>query len=152
MKISMRVDGGAQLARELNALPRRVARPVLRGALTAGAEPIRRAMAATAPRAPGPPDLADHMVISNTRVEGLLENDKTAAVAVGPEREFYYGFFQEVGTADHAAQPFARPGFDQGAAQAVAIIARELWTALAARGVVRREVMLTTPDSDGRFL
>lgn len=137
-KQMMRVEGGAELASTLNNLSRKMSRRVMRNALEIAAEPIRKAMSAYAPRDPGAPDLADHMVVSPTRVEGLLENDQTAAVAIGPERgDYFYGYFQEFGTAHHGAQPFARPAFDQGVDQALSTITRQLWTELAAVGISR---------------
>jgi HK97 gp10 family phage protein len=137
-KQMMRVEGGAELAASLNSISRKMSRRVMRNALELAAEPIRQTMASLAPRDPGAPDLADHMVVSPTRVEGLSENDQTAAVAIGPERgDYFYGYFQEFGTAFHSAQPFARPAFDQGVDLALRTITRQLWLELAAAGVHR---------------
>lgn len=152
MKVSVRIEGGAELAKVLNDLPKRVSKRVLRNALEAAGEPIRQGMARLAPREPGAPDLADHMVISGTRVEGLQDNDQTAAVAIGPEREFFYGFFQEWGTAFHGAQPFARPAFDSGVDRALKEITSALWTELAAVGIARLLTKASPVQSDGPLL
>ncbi len=85
-------------------------------------------------RAPGGPDLADNIVISTTRVKGLPSSE-TAAVAVGPAKRSFYGFYQEFGTAFHGAQPFMRPAFDVGVTKAIADIGRAMCTALASRRI-----------------
>jgi HK97 gp10 family phage protein len=130
MKVQMKVEGGAELASALNSLSMKISKRVKLEALKAGAEPIRSEMEKLAPRAPGAPDLADHIGISQAKVEGLIDNEQTAAVAVGPTRDFYYGLFQEMGTAFHGAQPFARPAFDGHTDSALTIIIDELWWAL----------------------
>lgn len=150
MKVDLTVTGGDQLAKAIRDCPTRVNKKVLRQALTEGAEPMRQMMGSLAPRAPGAPDLADNMVISNvTKFDGAKVGDQEAAVAVGPARLLrgaytvktrtggtrtigasFYALFQEFGTSRHGAQPFARPAFDQGVAGAIAIIRSRLWDAL----------------------
>lgn len=152
MKFSMRVEGGNELAAALNRLSTRVSKRVMRNALETAGEPIRKGMSQLAPREAGKPDLADHMTMSPTRVEGLVDNDQTAAIAIGPERDFYYGFFQEEGTAFHGAQPFARPAFDSGADAALMAIMRSLWTELAAVGVSRTVSAETPVQSEGSLI
>lgn len=152
MKISMKIVGGAELARTLNALPTRVSKKVMREALEVAGEPIRKGMEMKAPRAPGAPDIADHMVIGNAKVEGLIDNDQTAAVAIGPARGYYWGLFQELGTIHHGAQPFARPAFESGMSKALAEIVRATWTALAGRGISRSsssEAPVSSPKGGG---
>lgn len=149
MKISMKIQGGAELAKALNALPVRVSKKVMREVLAVAAGPIRSGMESKAPRAPGAPDLADHIVIGNARVEGLIDNDQTAAVAIGPERSYYWGLFQEFGTMHHGAQPFARPAFEAGVDKALSEIVRGTWTALAARGISRSSTSTAPISSPG---
>ncbi len=149
MKVSMKVEGGAELARALNALPTRVSKKVMRDALEVAGEPIRKGMEMKAPRAPGAPDMADHMVISTAKVEGLIDNDQTAAVKIGPAKGFYWGLFQEFGTIHHGAQPFARPAFDAGVSKAISEMVRATWTALAGRGISRSISQPSTPSSPG---
>lgn len=129
----MRVEGAAALGKALQGLSSRVSRGVLSKSLRSGAEPIRAAASRFAPRAPGAPDLADHIGISNARPES-----GNVAVAIGPTRNFFYGWFQEYGTTRHGAQPFLRPAFDGESQGALRIIRNEVWDALAKRGVSAR--------------
>lgn len=128
--ISLHVEGGDKLARELRGLSNRVNRHVQRDALAAGGELIRSQAAARAPRAPGAPDLADHITISTARPD-----DGSVGVAIGPARGFYYGGFLEFGTVRQAAQPFLRPAWDSEGPRALKVIAAELWAALLRRGI-----------------
>jgi HK97 gp10 family phage protein len=137
MKMKVRIEGGAALARTLNALPDKVSKSVRMQALRAGAEPLQQTMSQMAPRRPGPPDMADHIVVSAVRkggVTSIISDEDTSAVAVGPEKKFFYGFFQEYGTVHHAAQPFARPAFDATVNQSIGIIMKALWAALIGKG------------------
>jgi HK97 gp10 family phage protein len=100
-------QGGKELAAALAQLPDRASKRVQRDALLAGAEPVIARAEALAPRAPGEPDMADHIVASTaTGPHG------EPAVAVGPSRAFFYGIYQEEGTSRHGAQPFLRPALD----------------------------------------
>jgi len=107
MSVTMQVTGVAELSKALGSLSTRMSRKIQRDALVEAAEPIRRQASATAPRAPGEPDLADNIVISNARPA-----DGSVGVVVGPSKPFFYGTFQEWGTSRHGAQPFMRPAFD----------------------------------------
>lgn len=150
--VRVKFEGGPELVRALESLSTRVSKRVMREALESAGEPIRLAMQQKAPREPGAPDLADNMVIGNARVEGLLDDSQTAAVAIGPSKGFFYAFFQEFGTVHHPAQPFARPAFDEGVARAIRDIAASMWTALAAKGISRSVVKNTPVESDGPLL
>lgn len=128
--VSMRFEGGDQLAANLAKLSTRLSKAILREALTDGGEPIRGRIAQLAPRAPGEPDLADHIVIAAVR-----DQENQASVGIGPDsKAFFYDRFQELGTARHGAQPFYRPGLDEKAPEAIDIIGQELWRQLTARG------------------
>lgn len=127
--ITLRVEGGDRLARTLRELPDRVNRKVQRDALKEAAEPIRSAAASMAPRAPGAPDLADNIRISNARPD-----DGAVAVAIGPSKNFFYATFQEFGTSRHGAQPFLRPAWDREGVKALQAIKSALWNALLSRG------------------
>lgn len=140
MKVSMRVEGGQELARRLRALSARASRKVQRDALYAGAEIIRQDASDIAPRAPGAPDIAENIGISTARAD----DREAVAVAVGPTRGFRYGFYQEFGTRFHGAQPFMRPAFDRNQQRVLGAIQRELWMAL------RSET--GGPNTGGRFL
>ena len=114
------------------------------------AEQELKRMAQMAPREPGAPDLADNIVISTGRVIKPKGSDShAAAVNIGPEKRFFYGFFQEFGTVHHGAQPFVRPAFDGGVTKALSDMARALWTALAARGISRTVTSDAPIESDG---
>lgn len=141
--ITMQFEGGKELADALGQLSPRVSRKVQKEALMDAAEPMRRRMEQLAPRAPGKPDLADHMVISSERGVDAQE----VVVAVGPSKSFFYGSFQELGTAHHPAHPFARPAFDQKAESALKLFADAVWLALTGRGVRRATVLSDAPVS-----
>ncbi len=144
MAATISLTGGKELARGLSRLSERVSKRVLTEALTDAAEPMRQSMARLAPREPGAPDLADHMVITKVTKVGSTEGGRAervtsseAAVAVGPAREFFYGLFQEYGTARGGKfTPFARPAFDQESQTALTRLVASLWRALIGRGLV----------------
>jgi HK97 gp10 family phage protein len=145
MKFSVRVEGGAELARNLNSLSTRLSRRIQTDALIEGAGPIQKSASAFAPREPGKPDLADNIGISPLR-------GGDPAVAVGPTKDFYYGLFQEEGTTRHGAQPFMRPAFDSEAQRSLAIIGMALWRELAGRGFSRTVESDGPIESDGPLL
>lgn len=134
MKVAFSVSGGDDLQKKLASLPHAMSRKVQINALKAGAEPIRAAAESLAPRdtEAKPPHLADSIVVSVPRksvldAEGLFDQ---AAVEVGPSIPHFYGFFQEVGTAFHAAQPFMRPAFDSNVGRSLNIVRAEAWAAI----------------------
>lgn len=133
MKTSMTFTGDRELARALADLSTRVSKSVARQALAEGAEPIRAQGERYAPRRAPKPDLADHIVISTQRAE----NRESAAVKVGPSTGFFYGFFQEFGTAHHAAHPFMRPALSSKWRESLDIVKDAFWRVLASRGVIR---------------
>lgn len=129
MKVHVRVEGLAQLAAALRDFSTRLSRSILRQALIEAAEPMRADASSFAPRAPGSPDLADNIVISNAR-----PSDGSVGIAMGPAVAFFYGYFQEFGTSRHGAQAFLRPSFDGGAQRAINIMKAEAWHAVISRG------------------
>lgn len=146
MKVSMRFEGGEELAAELSRLSTRLSKSLLRGALEMGAAPIQKHARAIAPRRAPAPDMADHIGVSTARTQ------EQAAVAIGPTRDFFYGFFQEVGTVHHGAHPFLRPAFETEAQKSLTAIGQELWRALAARGVSRSASVSVPVQSPGRLV
>lgn len=135
--MSLNIEGGVQLAQALDRLEHSVSRKVKVNALREAAEPIREMAETLAPRddnASGE-HLADHIVIG-VPTERSLEvrgRESETIVEVGPElrpEDFFYGFFQEHGTAFHEAQPFLLPAFDSEANQALNILVDELWWAI----------------------
>lgn len=149
MKVTMKFEGGLELAQALNKLPTRVSKRVIREALERAGEPMRADMARRAPRAPGAPDIADNMVMSPARMQGISDNDQAAAIKIGPEKSLFYGLFQEFGTIHHGAQPFARPAFDAGWQKALDSVRASFWTALAAAGISRSVTSSTSVQSPG---
>ena len=144
MRTRVRFEGGAQLAKTLNQLSKGVQKKVLREALRAEVgEPIRARAAGAVNRAPGAPDIADHLVLSNGRGSSAT----SAAVLVGPSsqtrsdqagRTFAeQGAMLEFGTAKMRMFPFLRPSFDQVSRDAGLMrrIGSSLWAALIRRGV-----------------
>jgi HK97 gp10 family phage protein len=129
MNLSVRFEGGAELAKTLNALPTAVSRKIQNDALEAAAEPIVAVARRMAPREPGGRDLADN-IEQQTKRAGVDEfgDAKAAMVVVGPLKGFFYGHFQEWGTVRHAAQPFMRPAFEQNKERSLTIIKDRLWT------------------------
>lgn len=151
MKMSFHFEGGADLARKLGELPRRVSLPIQKAALLEAAEPMRVRMSELAPHEPGAPDLRAAMVISPVRASSRSDviRETETAVAVGPSRDAYYGLFQEFGTVHHGAQPFARPAFDSVAPESLRILSEVLWRELAGRGISRSTVMSSAPVMSG---
>lgn len=140
---SMRLEGGSDLAKALSGLSARVSTRLVRESLEEAAEPMRDRMEQLAPVGDPPTHLKDQIVISRTK-DGLTDARETA-VAVGPSKRAFYGSFQELGTAHHAAQPFAAPAFDQTWNQSLAIFSEALWRELAGRGI--RRGMIEAPTA-----
>jgi HK97 gp10 family phage protein len=153
MKIAMRLEGVSELVQAFDGLPKRLTNRALYELLTDAAEPMRASMASFAPREPGAPDIADNIVISKTRRKADVRDGQEVAVAIGPSKGFFYGFFQEFGTVHHGAQPFARPAFDSEWETALEIIRTDLWTILAGHGIHRPTVNApTSVQSPGALL
>lgn len=126
MSTKVKIVGGAELQRNLDALSNRLSRQK-RQTLVDAAEPIRTAMAQMAPRAPGAPDIASNIVVSAT---------EQAGISIGPAKGFYYGFFLEYGTVKMRARPFLRPAFDRHVASGLTVkgMMGSIWRALIGRG------------------
>jgi HK97 gp10 family phage protein len=130
MEISVSLTGlDALMKTLLEDLPDAVQVPTLRRALVQAAEPIRAGMAARAPRGTVAPHLADSMVtkpLSPSELEAVT--DDSAGVEIGPTKDFFYGYFWEFGTsrAGWVARAFARPAFDAGTSEALAILGERL--------------------------
>lgn len=137
MKMSLRIEGGQDLAARLARLEQSVSRKIKVDALREAAEPIRATAAKLAPRSPDAPHLADNIVIG-MKTEKTLERlgrDSETVVEVGPRAgtsgdDFFYGLFQEFGTAFIPAQPFMRPAFDTWAPRSLNALVSRLWRAL----------------------
>ncbi len=131
MKMSVKFEGGAELARTLNALPTRLSRQIKREALLDSAEPMVAVARRMAPREPGAPDIADNIEAQASR--GGLDafgDEKATTVVIGPARGFFYGYYLEFGTVKMGAQPFMRPAFDSQKDRTLALIRERLWVEL----------------------
>jgi HK97 gp10 family phage protein len=132
----MKVEGGAQLSAALRALSPRKERGALNKMLLAAAEPIRQRASDLAPVEEGKPDLKDHILavpvndkeLGQADAYGMRDRQETeSVVAVGPQKEFFYGFFQEFGTVKHGVQAFMRPAFDERVNTALTVFQKDIW-------------------------
>lgn len=125
------VSGDKDLMRRLNELGERVKKQHLQEALTEAAEPIRAKMQDIATRGQVAPHIEDNIVISNaSKVEGVRLHEDEAAVAIGPQKDFFYGWFLEFGTVKMPPQPFMREAFQQEHQGALSRLRGFLWTML----------------------
>lgn len=148
--ISVEFEGGSEMARNLDLLGAPMAARIKAAALIIAAEPMRDRMEQLAPVSfEGDPHMADNIVIgevSSRKIEAAGREGETV-IEVGPRggksgNDFFYAFFVEYGTAHAAAQPFARPAFEQTAPKCLEILGDELWFA------IRRQL----PASEERFV
>jgi HK97 gp10 family phage protein len=148
MKVSVRFEGGKELADALAGLSTRLSRKVMREVLVEAAEPIRKAASSMAPHAPGAPDIRENIIVAVAKSSVYLDlKSEVAAVAIGPKggpEGFGYGLPQEIGTIHHAAQPFMRPALHSASGQALKIAGDAAWRELAGRGI-SRSVTVDTP-------
>ncbi|MBC7193868.1 HK97-gp10 family putative phage morphogenesis protein, partial [Marinobacter sp.] len=94
VKMRVRITGASELTRRLNVLGEK-AKEVIEPATRAGAEVIRKAASDNAAKgkyATG--ELADHIVAEVKDVQPLK-----ATIAVGPDKDHFYGLFVEFGHA-----------------------------------------------------
>lgn len=132
MKTSLRVEGGAELAATLRALPAKVQRQAAIDALMEAAEPMVTVARRMAPREAGAPDIADNIEAQPVRAGKDEYGDaKADAVKWGPVKGFFYGYFLEYGTSKMSARAFMRPAFDGQAERSLGIISRRLWENIA---------------------
>jgi HK97 gp10 family phage protein len=127
--ITLRFEGGDKLRQTLASMPNRVNLSVQREALKSAADVIQQRASATAPRAPGAPDLADNIRVGNTRPA-----DGSVGVGIGVPRGFFYDWFNEFGTVNQLARPFWRPVIDSEMPKLVKQIAADMWAALIRKG------------------
>lgn len=139
---TIRIDGGAQLAKNLATLSTRLSRSIVREALYTGGEEIKKPASRAAPRGPNAPHIAENIGMSPAR------SDDMVAIKIGPTKGFAYGIPQEFGSIHHAAHPFMRPAFDGGAPRALSAITEELWRQLAGRGFMQTAISPTRVQSD----
>ena len=86
--------------------------------LKAGAEPIRKSMEQKAPRSEiGGDHMQDNIIISDIKEGDFVE--------IGPEKKFFYAPFQEFGTVNQSAKPFAEPAYLESRKESLQAMAEE---------------------------
>lgn len=147
--ISMRFEGGDDLAKAFGQLSTRLSRQIVRDGLLTVGEPIRKGIQVKAPREPGQPDLADNVQMAPTRVG----EPGDVSVGIGVPKSFFYDWFLEFGTSKMGAQPFYRPTFDTEAGKSLRRLGDLWWTELAGKGIHRSTSIAAEPVSHvGPFL
>lgn len=114
-----KVLGIEELVRRLEAIDRNTRGVLLERAALAGAEPIRKSAEAKAPRRRG-------VLAAGIGTEVVKRSTRGVTVRIGFRKEDFYGMFQELGTRNHAAQPFLRPAIDEQKEAAIVEVGREL--------------------------
>lgn len=130
--ISGRFEGGDRLAINLDRVRTNASRKMMRDSLREGAQPMRDRVAAAVRRAPGSPDLADHIVVGTSKPRG----EDVAAISVGPSKEERtdqpgrrfdeQAYYLEFGTLYRAATPFMRQGMS-ATGQALDTMKEPVW-------------------------
>lgn len=107
----VRVIGDEQVVEALDKLGADVEKKLER-ITNAAAKPVHELIQEGAPRRTGQ--------LSSTIAEEVVERRPGRVVqGLGPDRKAFYGFFQEFGTAHHAAQPFLLPALKKGEPRAI---------------------------------
>ena len=139
MKVTHRWQGDEALRKMFRSLSQDMASAASVEALAEAVEPMRATAALLAPRGPGRgPHLADNIIVAETKfgANGKALGPGASAVAIGPSHrpsDHFYGYFQEFGTANHPAQPFMRPAYDQTRGEVKRRVATSLWAAIVRR-------------------
>lgn len=135
-----RIEGLAELAKSLRAMPEDLSKNALRAAVRAGAATIREEAKAKVPVATGKLRSAIYLKqireassrLSQVFFVGVRSgpkrrrNKKTGAIEKDYSRDAWYWRFVEFGTRFMAARPFMRPAFERRKEAAVAAIAAKL--------------------------
>lgn len=125
------VAGQQDLMRALNALSEKVKKQHLEKALMEAAEPVRDKIADLAPHGDVAPHIKANIGISKvSKVEGVRVHEDAAAVAVGPTKGYFYGWFLEFGTEKMPPQPFMRPAWEATHRSALSRVGGFIWNRL----------------------
>lgn len=127
MKVTAKIQGGAQLQRNLRALVRRMNQDALYRVLMQAGEPIRDQASSNVARGDEAPHVADHIVMKIIMRPGEL-----ATLAIGPAKNVgvAYGLPLEIGTWKAPAQPYLRPAFDSEKSKAMDVAGDAAWNEL----------------------
>lgn len=104
---------------EYGKLPDNVSKGLLIEKTLEGAEVIRAETSLLAPK-------RTRELALNIGVQPLFISAKMVKVAIGWTRDSWYGFFQELGTARHPAQPHLTPAFESKKGKVMRRLSREL--------------------------
>ncbi|MCW1932615.1 HK97-gp10 family putative phage morphogenesis protein [Pararhodobacter zhoushanensis] len=137
MSVTVRLEGFAELERELERLGREATQKAsLRRALKTSAEPMAAIARSLAPNDPatGAPDLANSIAVSTklskrqrSQHRRMFRDDRASVemfVGPGPDPAAWN---QEFGNINHRAQPFMRPAWDQDKDAMLDRLKREIW-------------------------
>jgi HK97 gp10 family phage protein len=141
MKADFRIPDGKALAVALEGLKERVRRKTIKDALLEVARPVMEESARTVRRSRDTFHIADNMVLVSTRRQRDLPSPDAQAVAWGPAKGLFYGYFLEYGTVFMHPRPFMRPPFELRAGGMVSALGSAIWLELRDRGVDRRSVL-----------
>lgn len=122
MKATFKVEGLAELDRQLAELSQSAGKGVLRRAGRAGLAPFDQAWRAKAPKLSG--DLVESGGVGSKltrRVRKSVERENSVEVFAGPGAN-PQAWQQEVGNHHHVAQPFVRPAWAETKEQALEIV------------------------------
>lgn len=149
--VTMKFEGGREMAQVLEGMSKRLQGKVLREALEDAGAPMQKSMARNAAKSDEAPHMSEHIVIGSARVKRVA-----ASVAIGPSRDFdtrarIYPFQQEYGNAHHGPQPFARPAFNTNVQKALDTIRASFWREMAGRGISRPTTVLNGPVTNAGF-
>lgn len=129
-KITVKVEGLADLERRMQSLSEDMANKIARAATAAGAAVIKKAAIQKVPRDTG--NLAKNIIakrlpkseteLTSEHIVTVRKGRRTAKQKAAGLRDGYYGQFVEFGTVKMSPRPFLRPAFDNNKTQAVEAI------------------------------
>ena len=111
LRVSIGVAGHQEMVKRLREMKNRMAARHLMKSVMPGAEIVRDAAAANAPRRQGAPRKAGHLA-DNIVIKVQKRGKSQAIVLVGPSADHFWGHFLEFGTAKMPAQPWLRPALE----------------------------------------
>ncbi len=113
------VKGLKELDRQLKQLEPKLAKKVMRKAVSAGAEPIRKEARRLAPRRTG--------FLAKNIIKSVKRRGSTVIAKIGTTKAAFYGIFVEFGTKTGTPmKPFLRPAFDTQARRAIGVISDKI--------------------------
>lgn len=123
--MSAEIKGLEQLIKNLNSLPEKLEKKVVRKAVRKGANIVRDKARELVDK--DTHNLEKSIVTSNAKVEGKiackvsLKQRKTKKA-----KDPYYGYFKELGTSKMAASPFMRPAVDESEGEVLNVVVNEI--------------------------